>query len=190
MKYLILALAFAGVAHAQRVTPCNLATPNNAVCIVYSAPTTNTDGSPIAGPLTYRTERLTGSTWVPVGTIPDLMHYVTNLPVGTHNFRVVAIDGGRESDPSNTASRDVVQPAPNPPVIQVVQVVIGVDHAPVFTVLANGTRSSTWGGFARVGTACEGPALFTYLGYEWRKPVQWDRRKGISATARVAAPCS
>lgn len=191
----ILALCVAGIAHAQeppgtRATPCNLATPNNALCIVVTPPTVNEDGTPIVLALTYRVERLVGSTWTPVTTTASTLHYLTGLAPGTYTFRVLAIAGGRESLPSNTAARDVQQPAPAPPVIQVVQVVIGENVAPVFTVLSNGTLSKTWVGFARVGVACDGPSVSTYLGYQWRRPAEWGKRKGISSSARVAAPCS
>lgn len=192
---LILALCCVGVARAQeppgtRPTACHMATPANAACIVWTAPTLNDDGTPIVLALTYRVERQAGTGWAAVATTSELRHYVTGLAPGTHTFRVVAIAGGRESLPSNTGARDVPQPAPLPPVIQVVRVVVDSNESPVFTVLANGTRSNTFAGLATVGTECTGPELFRYLGVGWRAPVTWNRRVGISASARVAAPCS
>lgn len=192
---IILALCCVGIARAQeppgtRPTVCHMATPANAVCLVGTAPTTRVDGTPITQPLTYRFEHRTGSTWTTIANnLPIPRHYVTNLTPGTHTFRMYAIEQGLESAASNEGSRDVPHPAPLPPVIQVVQVVVGVDHAPVFTVLADGTRSSTVGGFAAVGTVCEGPVLFRYRNRDYRRPTAW-KPWATSAAARVGAPCS
>lgn len=175
-----------------RPTPCHLATPNNAICIMWTAPATNTDGTPIVLPISYRLERQSGASWVPVITTDLRQHYLTGLTPGTYTFRVSAIVNGAQSDYSNTASRDATAPpppVPQPPVIQVVQVTIGVDHAPVFTVLADGSRSTTVGGFAAVGTECRGPVLFRYRNKDYREPAAW-KPWNTSTRVRVAAPCA
>jgi hypothetical protein len=178
-----------------RVTPCNAATKNNELCLVFTAPIANTDGTPIAGLITYHVERLqqvTGGTWMEIATTSQAQYLVTNLAPGTYTFRVLAAVGTSKSAPSNTANGTATAlppPIPNPPVIQVVQVIIGVDHAPVYTVLSDGSRSSTVGGMVPVGTVCEGPVLFRYRGKDWRKPSSF-KPWGVSSTARVAAPCA
>lgn len=193
MKYLALLLLLPALAHAQRVTPCNNATPSNAVCIVWTASTTWTNGTPIVVPVTYRVEQRTGSgAWTTVTTVSQPQAYVVNLAPGTYTFRVFAIANSQVSDASNEAVKEATAPPPvipTPPVIQVVQVIIGVDHAPVFTVLADGSRSNTVGGMVPVGTECTGPVIFRYRNKDWRKPVTF-KPWGVSATARVAAPCA
>jgi len=197
---LLLALVCAGVAQAQttgtRVTPCNPATKNNELCLLYTAPAVNTDGTPITGLITYHIERLqqvTGGSWMEIATTSQTQYLVTNLAPGTYTFRVSAAVGMAKSAPTPTATGTATAlppPIPNPPTgIQVVQVIIGVDHAPVFTVLSDGSRSSTVGGMVPIGTACEGPVLFRYRGKDWRKPSTF-KPWGVSASARVAAPCA
>jgi hypothetical protein len=178
-SFLAIVLMLAGVAHAQ-----------GQAVISWPAPTTHVDNTPIVLPITYQVEKQSGTAWNIVATVSALTYTHTNLAVGAHCYRVRAIVNLVASDPSNVACKTVVQPAPRPPVITVTDLVAGSDHAPVFIVLADGTRSSTWVGFARVGTECEGPTLFRYLNTEWRKPVQWSIRRGINTPARVAAPCA
>lgn len=193
----LFAFCIAGIATAQeppgtRPTPCHLATPNNALCVMWTAPQVNEDGTPIVLPISYRLERQSGTNWAPVTTTDLRQHYLTGLAPGTYTFRVLAIVNGVHSQPSNTASREATAPPPPqpvPPVIQVVQVVIGVDHAPVFTVLADGTRSTTVGGFAAVGTECRGPVLFRYRNKDYREPASW-KPWSTSTRVRVAAPCA
>jgi predicted phage tail protein len=163
--------------------------------VVWTAPTINTDGTPIVGAISYRVEQKFGAgDWVTVATVATTQAYVVGLQPGTYTFRVFSIVNGLASDASNTATKDataVSPPKPNPPAIQVAQVVVGVDHSPVYTVLANGDRSSTVAGMAEVGTACELPVLFTYRNRTYMKPVAWKREKGVSVplTAIVGAPC-
>jgi hypothetical protein len=183
----ILALVCAAVARAQ--TPCAKVADNRAhVC--WEAPIVNTDGTPIVLALTYDVEQQTGTTWTRVATGLTSLDWTSGvLTPGTYTYRVIANAGGRSSDPSGTANKTATNPQPLPPSIQVVQVVIGVDHAPVFTVLSDGSRSTTVGGFASVGTPCEGDVLFRYRNRDYRKPVAW-KPWSTSSSARVAAPCS
>lgn len=196
MKRLLLlaALAFAAPSFAQtRVTPCDPATPNDSICVFWAAPTTNTDGTPATLAFTYRVERLqqvTNPSWMAVETTSALRSYVRNLAPGTYTFRVFAIAGGKESASSNAAGRTVDAPTPNPPVIQVVRVIIGVDHAPVYRVLSSGARSNVLIGLATVGAPCEGPALFSHLGRTYRKPAAYQPHERYQNETRAAAPCS
>lgn len=139
MKYLaILALALAGIANAQaRVTPCNAATPTNAVCLTATAPTTNTDGSPITGALTYRWEQRTAPSgqWAAIGTQATLQKYVTGLAPGSYEWRAFAINsGGLESGPSNVAGRDATNSPPNAPVI-IIAATIHADRPPTYRII-------------------------------------------------------
>ena len=174
-----------GQAPPTRSTPCNAATPANAICVSWEVPN-YVDGTPIALPITYRVEQKAGATWTAVQTVSNTRAYLTGLAPGTYTFRVVAIVGGKESVPSNEAGRSVEQPAPSAPVIQVVQVVIG-DHQPVFTVTKSGV--GTFAGVARVGTECEGAVLFRWRGVEWRAPKEWSPWETAS-TVVVGAPCA
>lgn len=188
----LLALCCAGIGYAQtptRSTPCNPSTPTNAICVHWAAVEQFVDGTPIVLPVTYRVEQKTGTTWSAVQTVTTTRAYLTGLAPGAYTFRVVAIVGPKESAPSNEAGRAVEHPTPTAPVIQVVEVVIGSDHSPVFTVLKDGSRSATIGGLVPVGTACDGPVLFRYRGRDWRRPVTF-KPWGVSSTARVAAPCA
>jgi hypothetical protein len=199
---LAIALLAAAAAEAQtsgtRVTPCDPATPNNALCVEWGASTTYTNGQaiPAGTTVTYRVERLTLTTlptWILIESTAQVRSYVRNLAPGTYTFRVVAIVNSIESLPTPSATGTATAlppPVPNPPpTIQVVQVIIGVDHVPVFTVLSDGSRSNTVGGMVPVGTECEGPVLFRYRNKEWRKPVTF-KPWNTPATARVAAPCA
>ena len=194
---LVLALVCAGVAQAQsgtRVTPCHAATPNNAICITVTAPTMHEDGTPIVLPITYRYERQAGSAWTVLTTTSATLHYLTGLSPGTYSFRVLAIVGGRESLPSNVAGRDVQQPATAPPVIHVVQVVIGMDHAPVYLLTQSGQRDQRYKdacGYIEVGRACEGPVVYTFRQARFRRVSEADVKPwGASCSGFVVAPCS
>jgi predicted phage tail protein len=143
--FLVFVVGTVGSVKAQtattRVTPCNAATPNNALCVLWTAPANNTDGTPIVLALTYRVERLTQTnpaTWMTVNTVSTTQAYVTNLAPGTYTFRVIAIAGGKESDPSNSAAGTVATPTPNPVVITIA-VNISPD-APPTIVQVNGAQ--------------------------------------------------
>lgn len=84
--------------------------------LTWVAPTLNTDGTAIGSPITYRVSRSTGTgafsfqcqtTAVTVSLLAQ--------PVGVQNYRVTATVAGVESAPSNTASKTIVAPTPNPP---------------------------------------------------------------------------
>jgi hypothetical protein len=196
MKILIAALLLlvGSLAQAQttRNTPCDPATPNNALCVMWGAVTTWTNGDPLTGAVTYRVERMQQTaiqSWLLVETTSGLRSYVRNLAPGNYTFRVIAIANAVESAPSNNGTGSVAFPPPSAPVIQVVSVVIGADHAPVFTVLKDGSRSTTVGGLAPVGVECETEVLFKYRGKNWHRPKSW-KPWSTPSTARVAAPCA
>ncbi len=132
-------LAFACIekANAQtRVTPCNAATPTNAICLGGTAPTMRTDGTPITGALTYRWEqRLASGTFASIGTQAALQKYVTNLAAGTYEFRAYAIEAGNtESSASNLASRDSTIAPPNAPVI-IIAATVYTDKPPTYRII-------------------------------------------------------
>lgn len=177
-------------AEAQtRSTPCNASTPNNAVCLTWGAVATRTDGLPTTFPVTYRAEQQAGTgTFTTLSTVSATQFYVQNLAPGAYTFRVFAIENSLVSAASNLASRTIVQAPPTAPVI-VIAVVIGVDHSPVYTVLADGTRSNTVGGFAAVGTECTGPVLFRYRNRDYREPKKW-KPWSTSVGRKVAVACA
>lgn len=197
-----LLLAFFGLfamakAHAQtRSTPCNAATPNNAICIVATAPTLREDNTPITGTLTYRTERQSGSSWVAVGTTSVPRVYVENLSPGTYTFRMIAIEGAVESAPSNTASREATAPPPSPPkapVIQVVKVTISSDYAPVYRIAGDGkSLTYTMFGLVPYGRTC-GEYVTTWRKLAWHRIVIRNPEKelwGTKDASELAAPCA
>lgn len=86
--------------------------------LTWVPPTTNTDGTAIAGALSYRVYRSSGS-----GSTAFAFQCQTSAlsasmlaqPVGVQNYRVTANVGGIESAPSNVASKTIAAPTPNPP---------------------------------------------------------------------------
>jgi len=157
----------------------------------WTAPTTNTDGSPITGALTYRVYgALQGSTKALIGTgISPYVH--TQVPTGTFCYAVTAVVAGIESAQTPEVCRVIPAPTPNPPTITAIAVVAGVVDNPVFKILADGSRSSAVAGFVSVGTACTGPVVFTYRGKSFRRvdpaSVKW---WNTTRTTEVAAACA
>lgn len=136
MKYLILLLLAAPAFAQSRVTPCDPATPTNAVCITWAAVTTRVDGLPTNFPVTYRVEQQLGTgPFAVVSTGPALQAYVKNLAPGEYTFRVFAIESGKTSAPSNSAPRAIEQAAPNAPVI-IIAVLIRPNGVPVYRRVA------------------------------------------------------
>lgn len=157
----------------------------------WTAPTTNTDGSPINGAITYRVYgALQGQTKALIGT--GTSPYVhTQVPTGTFCYAVTAVVTGAESAQTPEVCRVIPAPTPNPPTITAIAVVAGVTDNPVFKILADGSRSSAVAGFVTVGTACTGPVVFTYRGKSFRRvdpaAVKW---WNTTATPDVAAACA
>lgn len=159
--------------------------------LTWTAPTTNTDGSAIAGAITYRVYgALQGQAKTLIGT--GVSPYVHNaVPVGTYCYQVTATVGGVESARS-TESCKVIPPAvPNPPTITTIEVVAGVGLSPAFRILAGGGRSTAVAGFVPAGKACVGDVAFTYRGKSYRRvnpaDVKW---WNTTQTTEVAAACS
>lgn len=163
-------------------------------------PTANTDGSAL--PVSQIT-----STTVVWGTSSTAM---TNSKVVTGTATSTTLDlapgtwfvgarttaNGNTSAVSNVVQVVIPQPTPNPPVVTVQAVVAGLNMAPVFKILADGSRSSVVAGFVKVGTECSGPVVFTYrkLGYRTvpREAVQWwnPPLADVRSPPPVAAPCA
>lgn len=182
MKYLILALAFAGVAHGQ-----------GQAVLTWVAPTTHTDNSPIVLPITYQVEKQAGTAWNIITTTSALTYTHTGLAVGEHCYLVKAIVNSVPSDPSNTGCKTVVQPPPRPPVL-VVEVVAGMDHAPVYKLTQENRRDERYKdacGYVPVGAACSGDVLYEYRKAKFRRVNESDVKPWDSAcTGNVVAPCS
>ncbi len=133
------ALVLFGVTHpalAQRVTSCDSATPNNAVCLTIQTPsTTATDGSALTG-VTYRWEQKfgSGSYSTVLASTTSLQFYAKNLAVGTYTFRAFAnCSGCVESDSSNAVTGTSTV-KPNAPVI-IIAATIRADGPPTYKII-------------------------------------------------------
>jgi len=182
VKHLVWILALAATTGYAQV-------PYNEARLQWTAPATHTDGSPIVNAITYRVEKQSGTAWSSVTTVSTTTYAATGLGTGTHCYRVRAIVGGVQSAPSNTGCKTVTQPAPNPPVLTVVEVVSGYLYSPVFPITESGARSSVFAGLTKVGSPCDGPTLFKYQGIEWKRPVRWRAAAWADQSLKVAAPC-
>lgn len=124
---------------ATRVTPCNAATPNNALCVSWGAVATDLSGNPITG-VTYRVERKLGSAAYATvqASTTTTQHYATNLAVGTHFFRVFANCSActAESAASNEASgaATVIPVIPSSPVI-IIAATIRANAPPTYRIV-------------------------------------------------------
>jgi hypothetical protein len=84
----------------------------------WTAPTTNTDGSAIGAPITYRVYRSSGANSTSFSLRCESTAVTVSMltqPVGVQNYRVTAVVGGNESAPSNVASKTVAAATPSPP---------------------------------------------------------------------------
>jgi hypothetical protein len=137
-------LCITGIVNAQsatRVTDCSPTTPNNAICITGTAPTTNTDGTPVVQPLTYRFQQRAGTTgtFTTVATgLTELKYYAQNLAPGEYFFRAFAncATCTAESAASNVASRSATQPpvVPNAPVL-IIAATIRANAPPTYRIV-------------------------------------------------------
>jgi hypothetical protein len=137
----LLLLCLTGTAQAQaRVTPCNAATPNNAICVSWAAVATDTSGAAISG-VTYRTERAASASG-PYTTVQAsssaTQFYATNLATGTYYFRVYANCAActGESAPSNAVNGSATPSPviPNAPVI-IIAATIRADGPPTYRII-------------------------------------------------------
>lgn len=191
----------AGIALAQtpttRVTACDPATPNNALCLDITAPSTNEDGTTTVMPITYRVQQKgPGATvFSTVGTFDTQQVYLKNLAPGTYTFRIFAISRGLESRASaeQSGAATAVPSPPNPPVFRVVQVIISMDHAPVYRLTQAGKRDERYSdacGYIEVGKACHGPVAFRFREKSFRRVSAADVKPwGVTCGANVAGPC-
>jgi hypothetical protein len=197
----ILALCVAGVAQAQRITPCNAATPNNAVCVTGVAPDTFVDGTPIVVALTYRVEQRTGTSGsfatVASGlTTPQA--YIQNLAPGSYQFRMFAncTICTSESAASNIAGATAtpIPKVPQPPVITIAVVISpDINVAPVIRIVdpSGDPQPGSVVGFVPVGRECSGKVVFRYRGDSYRRVAVRQEELWNTTNARnVAAPCA
>jgi hypothetical protein len=102
----------------------NAQTVTRQAVLTWQAPTTCQGGSPITNcPIRgYSVQKLIGSVWTEIGTTTAtvLTYTHTNLPLGTHTYRVLATSDAGSSAPSNEVSRIIDVPgAPGSIVITV-----------------------------------------------------------------------
>jgi len=185
----LISLAFCTAAKAQ------VACPAGAVCeittVTWTAPTSNTDGSPIlaTGPsalVGFRVEWGTcgaGNTFNPptAGVLidfatpgPTVRSFQVNQPKpSTWCFRLNASNATNASAWTTPVSKTTLAPPPPvpnpPPSFQITQVVPGVNVSPIFKVLPSGARSSAISGFVEVGTPCDPTPVFTYRGQTYHR---------------------
>ena len=183
-----LCLLFAGVSQAATVT------------ISWTNPTANTDGSALPASAITRTTIVYGTTSAMSSSklVTGLATSTTlDLAPGIWYFAAKTTANGNDSNLSATVTHIVVQPTPNPPTgLSVVAVVAGLNMAPAYKMLADGTRSQVVAGFVPVGTRCSGPVVFTYRnkGYRTvpRGAVKWwsPTLADVQNPPPVAAPCA
>lgn len=174
-----------------RPTSCNANTPNNAVCVEFTAPANHIDGMPIVLPITYRVEQRTGSgAWAAAQTVSVTRAYITGLSPGTYSFRVFAIVQDKVSEASNEATRTVELAPPNPPIITIA-VVIRANTAPVYRILSGDRKGADICGFIELEKPCYGEVVFNTRGFDFYR-VDWDAVQPFGAgcgPSAVAAPC-
>ncbi len=134
---LLLALVLFGATHpalAQtRSTPCDPATPNNALCFVWAPITSYKDGTAIPASVTvsYRLEQQAGSSWNPLTTTTELKLLVPNLAPGTYTFRGFAVTNGVLSDVSDAFGKTITSPQPAKPVF-IIAATINANGPPTY----------------------------------------------------------
>lgn len=124
---------------------------------------------------------------------PATTYRVDGLAVGTHCFRALTRNTfGQQSAASNVATRVINAPIPNPPTINTVAVVAGINMAPLYRINADGSRGSVVLGFMPTGKACDGPVVYRYRGQNYHRPKDFTTVKwwGSSPTTSAAAPCA
>lgn len=143
---LAIGLVWAGVANAApRATPCDPATPDNALCLTGTAPTLNTDGTPITLPLIYRVQQKVGTgSYVDVATgLTSLQYYAKNLVPGDYLFKVfancvgvVSVVNCSESAGTTSPGKTVATPTvtPQAPVI-IIAATIRAGQPPIYRVV-------------------------------------------------------
>ncbi len=147
--------------------------------VCWTHPTSNTDGSTLPLSQITRTTVAWGATEADMPNTKVVTGTATCTAIdfapGTWTVAAKTTANGNDSNYSRSASVVIPQPTPNPPTgLSVVAVVAGLNMAPAYKVLANGSRSTVVAGFVPVGTKCSGPVLFTY------------RNKGYRAVPRGA----
>ena len=193
------------------VTPAVASKPGTAT-VSWTAPTTNTDGTPYTNPGGFRL--MWGTSATNLGQTfylqdPLARQWVSgSLSYGTWYFAVRSYNAlGLESNTSTVVSKIVgtapiaastttssatltVNPAPLPPVITSV-VVAGVNYVPVFRVNSTGTAvSATVYGLIPVGRAC-GEKVSTWRGKNiHRVTVNKSELWGTTNSSNLAAPCA
>lgn len=89
-------------------------TVNRQAKLTWEAPTACEGGAAIADcPVTgYRVEKQLNGTWTQIATTaPNVLTYTeSNLGLGSHTYRVIAVAAGGVSPPSNTGSKTFAVP--------------------------------------------------------------------------------
>ncbi len=86
------------------------------VLISWTAPTTNTDGTAIVGPITYTVYQYTNAVSTQLATgVVGLTFTTLNLPPGKYSFQVSAWVNGMQSVAATSPIITIAAPPPNPP---------------------------------------------------------------------------
>ncbi len=163
------------------------------VNISYTAPTQNTDGTPITGAITYKIYGgVQNQSKVLLTTTSALTYVHTSAPNGvTYCYDVTANVAAVESAPI-TGCKAIPAATPNPPtnLTVTVAVVLGMNMSPVFKLTTTGKRSAEVAGYIRTGHPCTGNVLFYYRDKPYRK-VAYDAVQfwNVVPSQNVAAAC-
>lgn len=181
------------------VSPALAATVN----VSFQRPTARTDGSPLPASeiASYQincTFTPTGGAAAPCAGLSPSSFPGSSLggPVsfnasqdGQVSISLVTVDtAGRQSAPSNAASKPISIAPPNPPVNVTIAAASGFIQTPVFSLTANNSRG-TYFGMIDLGKPCTGPVLFRYRSRDFREVSKSDVHFWGSTSLRVAAPC-
>lgn len=186
---------------------CSWPSQSGSATINWTAPTTNTDGTPLTNLASYE---------VVAGTNPDALtrvstalptatsKLITGLSGGTWYFGVMAVTSSDvRSALSNVISKPVgappfsasgsvtitIRPVPSAPVLTTV-VVAGVNFVPLYRVSPTNQLSKVIYGLIPVGRTC-GAYVTTWRGLKFhRVTVSAKEVWGTTSTADLAAPCN
>lgn len=161
--------------------------------VSWTAPTQNTDGSPLTNLAGYRIYYGTSAT--AINTVVDIpvattTQRILTLPAGMHYFQMTAYNTlGVESARTAVLSKDIPPPVPGEPGNVTITVAMGMLQAPVYSVTASNARS-VYMGAIDPGKRCGDVPLFTYRSRTFYEVQRADVILWGSTSLRLAAPCA
>jgi len=198
-------------ANASYTLTCTWAGTPGGARVTWTAPTLNTDGSPLTDLAGFRVmygrsaTALDTSDYVTGATVTS--RNLTGLASGTWYFAVRAVNSrGLESDTSNIASKVVtatgggtasatasvtVNAVPAPPTgVAALEVVAGVPWVPVYRATSASSIGTTVFGMVPVGRRC-GVYVATWRGFRWHKVfIERNELWATTDPGELVAPCA